>query len=180
MNAILQDLRYALRSLRRQPAFAMLAIGTLALGIGANAAIFTAVNAVLLRPLPGYQTDQLVQICRTDRGGCTFLDPEIYLKLVERITTAAPIAAHQYCRMNLTSVSQPEQLNGPCTTSNWFALQHAIPLIGRAFLPEEDQHNRNHSLTLAMIAVFDIAGPLVASSLLRSAGQSAVTARFTV
>ena len=62
MNAILQDLRYAVRSLRRQPAFAMLAIGTLALGIGANAAIFTAVNAVLLRPLDYQRPDRIVAL----------------------------------------------------------------------------------------------------------------------
>src|SRR4249919_270634 len=62
MDGIVQDLRYAARSLRRQPAFAALAIGTLALGIGANAAIFSAVNAVLLRPLAYHRPDRIVAL----------------------------------------------------------------------------------------------------------------------
>src|SRR5205823_3397046 len=60
----------------------------------------------------------------------------------------APLAANQYCRMNLTGAGEPEQLVGPCTTSNWFDLQRAQAMLGRTFLPDEDQHGRNKVVVL--------------------------------
>ena len=119
------------------PAFTVAAIVTLALGIGANTTMFSVVNAVLLRPLPGYQTDRLIQICDASAnarfgapGSCTFLAPLIYQRLREQLHSFAPLAANQYCRMNLTGDGEPEQLVGPCTTSNWFDLQRAQAMLG--------------------------------------------------
>jgi putative ABC transport system permease protein len=122
---MMSDFIVAIRGLRRSPAFTLAAIVTLALGIGANTTMFSVVNSVLLRPLPGYQTDRLVQICDAGRGGCNFLAPEIYQRLREQLHSFAPVAANQYCRMNLTGRGEPEQLIGPCTTANWFELQRA-------------------------------------------------------
>src|SRR5438045_2052377 len=119
---MISDLVIALRGLRRSPAFTLAAIFTLALGIGANTTMFSVVNAVLLRPLPGYQTDRLVQICDTGRGSCNFLAPEIYQRLRDKLQSFAPVAANQYCRMNRTGAGEPEQLTAPCATSNWFEL----------------------------------------------------------
>jgi predicted permease len=145
---MIRDLIVAGRGLRRSPAFTVAAMVTLALGIGANTTMFSVVNSVLLRPLPGYQTDRLVQICDTGRGPCSFLAPEIYLRLREQLHSFAPVAANQYCRMNLTGVGEPEQAIGPCTTANWFELQRAQAMLGRTFLPDEDRHGRNRVVVL--------------------------------
>jgi putative ABC transport system permease protein len=145
---MISDLIVAGRGLRRSPAFTVAAIVTLALGIGANTTMFSVVNAVLLRPLPGYQTDRLIQICDAGRGPCAFLAPEVYERLRERLHSFAPLAANQYCRMNLTGIGEPEQLTGPCTASNWFELQRAQAMLGRTFLEDEDQHGRNKVVVL--------------------------------
>jgi putative ABC transport system permease protein len=152
---MIHDLIVAGRGLRRSPAFTVAAIVTLALGIGANTTMFSVVNSVLLRPLPGYQTDRLVQICDTSLnarfaapGSCTFLAPGIYQRLREQLHSFAPLAANQNCRMNLTGNGEPEQLAGPCATANWFALQRAQAMLGRTFLPDEDRHGRNRVVVL--------------------------------
>lgn len=152
---MISDLLIAVRGLRRSPAFTVIAIVTLALGIGANTTMFSVVNSVLLRPLPGYQTDRLVQICDTSRnarfsspGSCTFVDPEVYQRLQKQLHSFAPLAANQYCGMNLTGTGEPEQLTGPCSTANWFELQRAQAMLGRTFLPDEDQHGRNQVVVL--------------------------------
>src|SRR5215472_9792835 len=142
------DLLIAVRGLRRSPAFTLAALGTLALGIGANTTMFSVVNAVLLRPLPGYETDRLVQICDAGRGPCNFLAPEIYQRLRDNLHSFTTVAANQNCRMNLTGDGEPEQLLGPCTTANWFELQRAQALLGRTFLPDEDQRGRNEVVVL--------------------------------
>src|SRR5438552_10654994 len=82
---MISDLLIAGRGLRRSPAFTVAAIVTLALGIGANTTMFSVVNSVLLRPMPGYRTDRLVQICEASRGSCNFVAPEVYLRLRERL-----------------------------------------------------------------------------------------------
>jgi putative ABC transport system permease protein len=142
------DLIVASRGLRGSPAFTVGAILTLALGIGANTTMFSVVNAVLLRPLPGYQTDRLVQVFETGRAGHSYLPPEVYLRLRETVHSLAHLAANQNCRMNLTGQGEPEQLAGPCATANWFDLQGTRAMIGRTFLPDEDQHGRNRVAVL--------------------------------
>jgi putative ABC transport system permease protein len=152
---MISDLHVAGRGLRRTPAFTVAAICTLALGIGANTTMFSVVDSVLLRPLPGYQTDRLVQICDASQnarfsapGSCPFLPPQVYERLREQVRSFAPLAANQYCRMNLTGAGEPEQLVGPCATANWFKLQEAQALLGRTFLPDEDQYGRNRVVVL--------------------------------
>ncbi len=145
---MISDFLVAWRGLRRSPAFTVAAIVTLALGIGANTTMFSVVNAVLLRPLPGYQTDRLIQICGAASGSCGYLAPGIYQRLRERLHSFETLAANQNCRMNLTGAGEPEQLAGPCATANWFDLQRAQAMLGRTFLPDEDQHGRNKVVVL--------------------------------
>ncbi len=145
---MLSDFVVAWRGLRRSPAFTVAAIVTLALGIGANTTMFSVVNAVLLRPLPGYQTDRLIQICGAASGSCGYLAPQIYQRLRERLRSFETLAANQNCRMNLTGAGEPEQLAGPCATANWFDLQRAQAMLGRTFLPDEDQHGQNKVVVL--------------------------------
>src|SRR3954447_19563183 len=145
---MISDLIVASRGLRRTPAFTVAAIATLALGIGANTTMFSVVDGVLLRPLPGYETDRLVQIGDVGRGDFRYLDPAVYLRLRERARSFAMLAAEQRCRMNLTGRGDAEQLDGPCVTANWFDLQRARAMLGRTFLPDEDQHGRNRVVIL--------------------------------
>ena len=145
---MISDLIVAARGLRRSPTFTVASIVTLALGIGANTTMFSVVNSVLLRPLPGYQTDRLIQICDAGRASCVFLPPGVYLRLRKRAQSFLTVAANQSCRMNLTGAGEPEQLIAPCATANWFEMQHAQAMLGRTFLPDEDQHGRNHVVVL--------------------------------
>jgi len=145
---MISDLIVAARGLRRSPAFTVAAVVTLALGMGANTTMFSVVNSVLLRPLPGYQTDRLVQVCDISRGPCAFVPPEVYLRLRKQNRSFATLAANQNCRMNRTGAGEPEQLAALCATANWFELQRAQALFGRTFLPDEDQHGRNHVVVL--------------------------------
>src|SRR5690349_14247978 len=145
---MLPDLIVASRALRRAPAFTVAAIATLALGVGANTTMFSIVNGVLLRPLPGYETDRLVQVCDTSRGGCQYLAPGVYLRLRERARSFLTLAAEQRCRFNLTGRGDAEQVEGPCVTANWFELQHVQAARGRVFVTGEDRHNRNRVVVL--------------------------------
>jgi putative ABC transport system permease protein len=146
---MVRDLIHAWRGLRRSPSFTLAAAATLALGIGANTAMFSVVDTVLLRPLPGYRTEQLVRITARDAGpGYGFVPPEVYLHLLRTAHSFAPLAANQNCRMNFTGRGESEQLLGPCATANWFELFRAQAMLGRTFLPDEDRHGRNHVLVL--------------------------------
>ncbi len=146
---MISDLVVASRGLRRSPGFAIVAVITLALGIGANTTMFSVVNTVLLRPLPGYETDRLVRFVDPNRANTLrFLDYQAYVQIRAQNRSFEQVAGQQFCMLNLSGAGEPEQLWGPCTTSNWFALQRAQAMLGRTFLPEEDQHGRGKVVVL--------------------------------
>ena len=136
------DLRYAVRLLLKSPGFSLIAILTLALGIGANTAIFSVVNAVLLRPLPLTEPGQLVQIFETKKFPAGFLGSSSAANLNdwrEQNTTLTGIAAYQYQDFALQEKSSPERILGTLVSANYFRVLGAQPLLGRTFLEGEDQ-----------------------------------------
>ncbi|HTS13570.1 MAG TPA: ABC transporter permease [Candidatus Limnocylindrales bacterium] len=140
LDSLLQDLRYGLRMLRKSPGFAAVAIVTLALGIGANTAIFSVVNAVLLRPLPYSQPSRLVRIeeAHPDIRSINFS----YANYVD-LAAAPPeniesIAAYRFWTYNITGNGEPEQALGAMVSPAFFSMLGVAPQIGRGFLAGED------------------------------------------
>jgi putative ABC transport system permease protein len=146
MNTLWQDLRYGLRMLWKSPGFTLVAIIALALGIGANTAIFSVVNAMLLRPLPYSDPDRIVTLWETN--------PNLTAKYLRTHNEASPanfydwrgqqtvfddIGAFRWNTFNLTGVDTPEQLLGNRATASLFRVLAVKPLLGRTFTEEEDR-----------------------------------------
>ena len=140
MADILQDVRYALRLCLRTPGFTAIAVLALALGIGANTAIFTIVNAVLLEPLPFRDPGRLVVLWETNArraGRPNVLGPANVIRWRERATAFERIAPLYDYRINLTGDGAPEEVVGMDVTSDFFPTLGTTPLIGRAFADDE-------------------------------------------
>jgi putative ABC transport system permease protein len=140
------DLRYGLRSLRQHPALAAIALVTLSLGIGANAAIFSVVNAVLLRPLPFAEPDRIVAFWGSvPQMGIPVLNyPDAaYVYYRTRSQTLEHASAYTSFSTTLTGAGDPERLNAAAVTADFFPLLGRMPLLGRAFLPQEEAKDRN-------------------------------------
>src|SRR5277367_6185424 len=133
MNAITQDLKFAVRMLVKSPGFTLVAILTLALGIGANTAIFSVVNAVLLRPLPFKDSAQLVILRETHKsvGNVSVSYPD-FLDWRQQAHSFSAMAAIQYRGFNLSGVAQPENIGGYAVSPNLLALLGVPPVLGRA------------------------------------------------
>ncbi|PYS88841.1 MAG: ABC transporter permease [Acidobacteria bacterium] len=141
MQTLLQDLRYGLRMLARKPGFTVVAIVTLALGIGANTAIFSVVNGLLLRPLPFSNSERLAIIWTHSPGANVVQDwpsPGQYSAIKTQTDVFEDITIAQGSDVNVTGQATPERLGAVWTSANMFSLLDVRPLLGRAFLPEED------------------------------------------
>ena len=137
-----QDIHYGLRILRKNPAFAAIAVIALALGIGANSAIFSVVNAILLKPLPYKNPGQLVMIWEeaTHLGFPKDTPPPAnFLDWRQQSTVFDGMAATSYRSFNLTGVGEPERLDGRRVSANLFDFLGVKPIIGRTFVPQEDK-----------------------------------------
>jgi hypothetical protein len=135
------DLRYAFRNLSRNPAFTAVAIGALAIGIGANTAVFTVVESVLLRPLPYHEPSELYTVRPTPksplRSGGSMSDPQfIACRPPRRHSSNWPLMT--LGTWNGTGVGDPVAIHGQEVTTNFFATLGVQPQLGRGFRPEEE------------------------------------------
>jgi putative ABC transport system permease protein len=140
MDDVVQDIRYALRLCLRTPGFTLIAVLALALGSGANTAIFTIVNAVLLEPLPFRDPGRLVVLWETNvrrPGRPNVLGPANVIRWSERSTAFERIAPFYDYRINLTGAGAPEEVVGMDVTPDFFPTLGVSPVIGRAFAEDE-------------------------------------------
>ena len=134
------DVRYALRSLVRSPGFTAVAVLTLALGIGANTALFSIVNGVLLNPLRYAEPDRLLALyARTPNYDRASISYPNFLDWVRENRSFSALAAYRPDDFNLTGRGEPERLAAEMVSASFFPLLGVQPALGRAFLPEEDQ-----------------------------------------
>jgi putative ABC transport system permease protein len=142
MDTFFQDLRFGARTLARNPGFAAVAILTLALGVGANAAIFSVVNAVLLRPLPWTEPDRAVMIwSRWTAFEKTWVSEGEINDYRKESRTVAEIGAWDDGQVNLTGDGDPERVSAGSVTANLFSVLGATPIRGRVFTAQEDVPN---------------------------------------
>jgi hypothetical protein len=137
---MLSDLRFALRALRRRPAFTAMVVLTLALGIGANSAIFSVVNGVLLRALPYPESDRLIVVHgKYEAFGRTGVSLPDFLDWRTGSADAAELAAVTTTSLNLTGSGAPERTAGAIVTSNYFRTLGVAPTLGRSFTDDEER-----------------------------------------
>jgi len=151
MGTFQQDVYFGLRTLAKSPSFAAIAIITLALGIGANTAIFSVINAVLLRPLPFRDPGRLVQLWQTEPApgeypltGADYLDWQAQNQTLEGTSVLGWPRG-----FNVSGAGEPEQAAVIETQANFFSLLGVEPLLGRTFLKGEDQSGQNHVAVLS-------------------------------
>ncbi|MET0622688.1 MAG: ABC transporter permease [Pyrinomonadaceae bacterium] len=140
LESFWRDCRYGARSLRNSPGFTLAAVLTLAVSIGANTAIFGLVNAVLLRPLPYPDADQLVKLYGRDAAGENFsVAPADFLDHYRQARSFEGLAAYRETPFNLTGRERPERVNGAVVSPEFFALLKVQPRAGRIILPGLDE-----------------------------------------
>jgi putative ABC transport system permease protein len=140
METLIQDVRYGARMLAKKPVFTIIAVITLALGIGANTAIFSVVNAVLLRALPYHNASRLIALWSTDssgeRDGLSILEIQDFQK---QLLSLEDLVGLQSQSVNLTGGDRPDRLRGAFVSANFFKALNLLPLLGRTFAEGEDR-----------------------------------------
>ncbi|HVQ29741.1 MAG TPA: ABC transporter permease, partial [Vicinamibacteria bacterium] len=147
-----QDLGFALRQMGKNRAFTVLAVGILALGLGATAAIFSVLQAVLLQPLPFPASQKITVVATTWRGAPGGVSAGNYLFLKERQRSFAPLAAADYRSFNLAEGDAPERVLGAGVSHDYFAVFGLAPALGRTFTADEDAPG--HDLVVVLSHAF--------------------------
>ncbi len=149
-DEMFQDLRFGARMLLKNPGFTLIAALTLALGVGANTAIFSVVNAVLLRPLPYPQPERIVRVFETGKAGNEMtISPPNFQDWQGQQTVFERLAAFQGVTFDLTGQDGVEQIAGMRVSADFFQSLGAQATLGRAFLPEDDKADANRVVLLS-------------------------------
>jgi putative ABC transport system permease protein len=152
METLFKDIQYAVRNLLKHPGFAAVAVITLALGIGANTAMFSVINGVLIRPLPYQQPERLVTIWEESPERGMYQLPVSFANMSDWVTqnhVFDQISAYTFTNLNLTGAGEPVRLSGVRASANLFPLVGAAPMLGRTFLAEEDKEGANRVVVLS-------------------------------
>jgi predicted permease len=145
-----EDVVQALRAFARGPAFALAAVGTLALGIGATTTMFGVVDAILLKPLPYADADRLVQVgVRYDEFDAGSMSPPDFFDVAERTRMLEAVAASRLQWMDWTADGEPEQLDGAGVSASYFDIIGMSPVIGRSFRPADDRRGGEAVIVLS-------------------------------
>ena len=149
VDTLLQDVRYALRLFRRAPGFTVVAVVTLALGIGANTAMFSVVDAVLLRPLPYDEPGRVAQVFEAAAPGQrNYVSVGVFSDWVRHNSTFEALAAVGNAELNLTDGGEPERISGLRMSPSGLLVLRARPVLGRTFAPDEDQPGKSTVIVL--------------------------------
>jgi len=153
LERLVQDVRYGARALRRTPAFTVVAVLTLALAIGANTAVFTVVNSVLLRPLPFRDPSRLFLVSYTPTDLPFEVPPGLpdrtWLAYRERARTFERVSAYGRSQVTLSGVGDAVRLAGARVDANFFSVLGIAPVLGRSFVREEESVGRDHVVILS-------------------------------
>jgi len=141
MRGLLHDLQYARRQMAKSPGFSVVAVLTLALGIGASTAIFSAVNPILLKPLPYPHAGRIMMIWNTYHGVRAEVAFGTYREITQRNHSFEALAVFEPWQPTLTGNTQPERLTGQSVSASYFQVLGIAPVLGRDFLPSEDVFN---------------------------------------
>jgi putative ABC transport system permease protein len=154
INSLLQDVRYALRICLRAPGFTFVSVLALALGIGANTAIFTIVNAVLIERLPFHDPGRLVMVWESNArhpNHTNTIGPANFLRWRERASAFEQISGFYETRLNLTGIAEPQEIVAQNVTSDFFNTLDIAPMLGRTFLPDEGPEGSGRVVVLTHV-----------------------------